>query len=47
MSKRKFRLLSKVVFYYLLFTLLFFIISAIVLQKEANKHMHNILENRF
>jgi len=47
MSKRKFRLLSKVVFYYLLFTLIFFVISAYILQQEANKHMHNILENRF
>lgn len=47
MSKRKFRLLSKAVFFYLLFTLVSFIISALILQREANKHMHNILENRF
>ncbi|MBS3806084.1 MAG: HAMP domain-containing histidine kinase [Bacteroidales bacterium] len=47
MSKRKFRLLSKAVFFYLLFTLVSFIISALILQREANDHMHNILENRF
>jgi signal transduction histidine kinase len=47
MRKRKFRLLTKVVFYYLLFTLIFFVISAFIMQREANKHMHNILENRF
>ena len=34
-------------FFYLLFTLVSFIISALILQREANKHMHNILENRF
>jgi|SRR6056297_406119 len=47
MRKRKFRLLSKAVFFYLLFTLISFIISAVILQREANNHMHNILENRF
>ncbi len=47
MKKPKFRLLSKAVFFYLLITLISFIISAFILQKEANKHMHNILENRF
>lgn len=47
MKKPKFRLLSKVVFFYLIITLTSFIISAIILQNEANKHMHNILENRF
>lgn len=47
MKKRKFRLLSKVVFFYLLITLVSFITSALILQQEANKHMHNILENRF
>lgn len=47
MKKRKFKLLTKVVFFYLVFTLISFLISAYILQKEANKHMHNILENRF
>jgi len=47
MSKRKFRLLSKAVFFYLLFTLVSFVISALILQQEASKHMNNILENRF
>jgi len=46
MNRRKFRLLSKAVFFYLLFTLVSFIISALILQSEANKHMHNILESR-
>ncbi len=45
--KHKFRLLSKVVFFYSLFTLLFFIISAFILQSAANKHMINIMEKRF
>ncbi len=47
MKKRKFKLLTKVVFFYLVFTLISFLISAYILQKEANNHMHNILENRF
>ncbi len=47
MKQRKFRLLSKVVFFYLLITLLSFITSALILQREANKHMHHILEDRF
>ena len=47
MSKRKFKLLSKVVLFYLFFTLVSFIISAVILQNEADKHMHRILENRF
>lgn len=47
MKKPKFRLLSKVVFFYLLITLASFLISILILQKEANKHMHNILETRF
>ncbi len=47
MSKRKFRLLTKVVFFYLLITLASFIISALILQAEADKHMHHILESRF
>ncbi len=47
MRKRKFSLLTKVLFYYLLFTLVSFVISAIILQREANEHMHNILEKRF
>lgn len=47
MKNRKFRLLSKVVLFYLIITLSTFIISAVILQKEANKHMNNILEHRF
>lgn len=47
MKHKKFRLLSKVVFFYLLITLITFITSALILQREANKHMHNILEDRF
>lgn len=47
MRKKKIRLLSKALLFYLFFTLISFIISAIILQKEANKHMHRILENRF
>jgi len=47
MKKRRFKLLSKVIFFYLLFTLASFLISAFILQDEANKHMHKILENRF
>jgi signal transduction histidine kinase len=47
MKKRKFKLLSKVVIFYLGFTLISFLISAFILQDEANKHMHKILENRF
>lgn len=46
-SKRKIKLLSKVVIFYLLFTLVSFIVSALILQSEANKHMHRILEARF
>lgn len=47
MKKKQFKLLSKALFFYLIVTLVSFIISALVLQEEANKHMHNILENRF
>ena len=47
MKQRRFKLLTKVVFFYLVVTLVSFIIGAIILQKEANKHMNNILENRF
>lgn len=47
MRQRKYKLLTKVVFFYLLFTLTSFIISAIILQKEANKHMNKMLERRF
>ena len=47
MKKRRFKLLTKVVFFYLLFTFASFLISAFILQEEANKHMHRILENRF
>jgi signal transduction histidine kinase len=46
MKRRKFKLLSKALFFYLLVTLVSFIISAVILQNEANKHMHRILENR-
>lgn len=45
--KRRFRLLTKVLFFYLLFTLASFLIGAYILQSEADKHMNNILENRF
>jgi signal transduction histidine kinase len=47
MKKKQFKLLSKALFFYLIVTLVSFIISALILQEEANKHMHNILENRF
>ncbi|MGM0532234.1 MAG: sensor histidine kinase [Bacteroidota bacterium] len=47
MGKRKLKLLSKAVIFYLFFTLVSFIISAVILQNEADKHMHRILENRF
>ena len=46
-GKKKFKLLLKVVIFYLFFTLASFIISALILQDEANKHMHRILENSF
>lgn len=32
--------------FYLVFTLASFIVSAFILQREANQHMHHILENR-
>ncbi|MFW6094817.1 MAG: sensor histidine kinase [Bacteroidota bacterium] len=47
MKKRSFALLNKVVFFYLLITLVTFVVSALILQSEANKHMDNILETRF
>ena len=47
MIKRKFKLLSKVGFFYLLIILASFVVSALILQSEANKHMHRILETRF
>ncbi|MEF8811290.1 MAG: HAMP domain-containing sensor histidine kinase [Bacteroidales bacterium] len=47
MKRKKFKLLSKALFFYLLVTLISFIISAKILQNEANQHMHRILENRF
>ena len=46
MAKRKYKLLTKAVAFYLFFTMVSFIISAVILQNEADKHMHRILENR-
>ncbi|MFW6100769.1 MAG: sensor histidine kinase [Bacteroidota bacterium] len=46
MPKRKYKLLTKTAVFYLFFTLIFFVISAIILRNEADKHMHRILENR-
>ncbi|MCF8233078.1 MAG: HAMP domain-containing histidine kinase [Bacteroidales bacterium] len=46
MGKRKLKLLSKAVIFYLFFTAVSFIISAVILQNEADKHMHRILERR-
>ncbi len=47
MAKRKFKLLTKTVFIYLVFTFLSFLISAFIIQREANKHMYRILDQRF
>ncbi|MFO7938777.1 MAG: HAMP domain-containing sensor histidine kinase [Bacteroidales bacterium] len=44
---KRIHLLSKTVFIYLLLTLVSFIISAVIIQREANHHMHSILDERF
>jgi len=41
------RLLSKTVTIYLLLTLVSFVVSAIIIQREATHHMHSILDERF
>jgi len=46
MRKRKYSILTKVGIFYLLFTLLSFLVTAIILHSEATKHMDNILEER-
>ncbi len=47
MRKKRFNLLSKALFFYLVLTLVTVLIGALILQREADKHMHRILENRF
>src|SRR6056297_3165319 len=44
--KRKYSILSKVGIFYLLFTLVSFLISGLILQSEANWHMKEILEKK-
>lgn len=44
--KQKFSILTKVGVFYLLFTLISLLIAALILQDEADEHMHRILEKR-
>jgi signal transduction histidine kinase len=47
MKRRNFKLLTKATYIYIVLSFVFFIISALVLQNEANKLVYRLLENRF